>query len=1567
MNLPPRISAAALPVLIAATFAVAQPAGHPAWHVPRDAPLLTRWAQAVDPNKPLPEYPRPQLTRRSWLSLNGLWEFAEAEEGEAPPVGRSLSGTILVPFPVESALSGVMRHADRLWYRRTFVLPRAWRGQRILLHFGSVDWETTALVNGVNVGSHQGGYDAFTFDITDAVTANGPQELIVGVADPTDVGEQPRGKQVRKPEGIWYTSTTGIWQTVWLEPVPTTHIEELIVVPHLQGGTCGVIVKTAVADSGVTAHALILDGGTHVAEGSGNPGAELSLTLPTPKVWSPEHPHLYDLAVELRRGGRVVDSVRSYFGMREIALGKDSRGVAGILLNGAPVFQVGPLDQGFWPDGIYTAPTDEALRSDIEVMKKLGFNAVRKHVKVEPDRWYYWADKLGLLVWQDMPSGDAKTAAGKQEFERELMQLVITHRNHPSIIMWVVFNEGWGQYDAERLTAKVKQLDPTRLVNNASGWTDKNAGDVVDVHNYPAPKAPSPESIRASVLGEFGGLGLGIDGHRWREKFWGYRGMKDAEQLTAKYESFLKQVYELRDSAGLSAAIYTQITDVEVECNGLLTYDRAVVKPTADRIAAVNRGDFRRMPPAPVLREFVPTSEHAGLEWRYTMNDPGPGWEKPSFTDSSWSVGLGGFGTAGTPGAVVRTSWPTGRIWLRRHFAFPSSDAKRFELLMHHDEDAVVYLNGIHAATASGWTTEYEPSAIAPTALHALHPAGNVIAVTCTQTGGGQYIDAGIVEVLSSAARGNAERTETSITPTVPAMRGGWYVNTRAPLAPAGLMKLPIGNITPSGWLYDMLDHERTGMTGRLAEISPWLRTERSAWGSSSGEGDRGWEELPYWLKGFGDLAYVLRDDTLRRQAMHWIDTILASQRPDGWFGPRALLTALHGTPDLWPNMVMLNVLQSFYEQSGDPRVLPFMTKYFRWQNSLAAADFAAGYWPRIRFGDNIESIYWLYNRTGEPFLLDLAGRIHGNMARWDSGVASWHNVNFAQGFREPAVFFVQSGDSMHLRAAERNYRTAMQTYGQFPGGGFAADENARPGYVDPRQGFETCGFVEFMHSFEMLTKITGTPAWADRCEEIAFNSLPAALTSDQRALRYLTCANQVQLDTNSRAPVVENGGPMFSYSPFEVYRCCQHNVSHGWPYYAEELWLATADSGVCASLYAASDVRVRVGSGETVTIREETSYPFDGRITLTVRAKHSVRFPLYLRVPDWCPGSTVSVNGEALNVHASASSYVVLRRTWTDGDRLVFDLPMHVRVKRWELNMNSASVQYGPLWFSLRIDERWEGSGRRAEWPEWQVMPASEWNYALVLDEEDPSASLQVVRRSTDRPPVSSELQRRAGTAVFTATGVPLEIAARGRAVPNWQKDYRNVVGALQPSPVRTAEPEVPLTLIPMGAARLRISSFPVAGTGLGAHDWLPPMRPRPIPYKITASYCNRYEDIEAVADGFEPRTSSDDSIPRMTWWAHKGTHEWVQYDFSPRKLTKASVYWVDDTGEGECRIPKNWRILYRRGSEWAPVEPLSPYRTVKDAWSTVTFAPVETSGMRLEVDLLEDYSGGILEWKIE
>lgn len=748
---------------------------------PRQAPVMTRWAKDVTPAKVHPEYPRPQMVRETWVNLNGLWDYKIVDDFFDPAPKEKFDGKILVPFPVESALSGVMKRVPdngQLWYRRSFATPEIPKDGRLLLHFGAVDWKAIVWVNRKKVGEHHGGYDPFTFDITDALKPSSEQEILVAVSDPTDGSFQPRGKQVRKPHGIWYTPTTGIWQTVWLEPVPKARIQSIAVKtdvdkksaevivsrsqPLNQKGGCRIIVKEG--------DRIVINGSaegvtqgtekdekykwrTEISSASNEGGIS--------KLWSPESPFLYTIEVEATLDGQVVDRVTSYFAIRKISLGKDEQGVTRIMLNNKPVFQYGPLDQGFWPDGLYTAPTDEALRYDIEMTKKLGFNMIRKHVKVEPARWYYHCDKLGMLVWQDMPSGDKHAAwdpFGKHDnteatrspessdnFNREWKAIIDSLRNHPSIVMWVPFNEGWGQANTVAVTKWTKEYDPTRLVNCASGGNDFPVGDVIDVHRYPGPFAPKPTSDRAAVLGEFGGLGLPLEGHTWQGKDnWGYRSFTKKEDLQRAYVGLLSSLRPMI-AQGVSAAVYTQTTDVEIEVNGLMTYDRAVLKMDADVIGEAARKLY--LPP-PRVTVLVPTSESTAQTWRYTIDKPADGWQKPDFDDSSWKSGSGGFGEPSTPGSVVKTNWKTNDIWLRREFEIkPFSAVHELALRIHHDEDTEVFLNGELIAKTTGYTTQYVEVPLDQKAVELLKGGKNTLAVHCKQTGGGQYIDVGLVDV----------------------------------------------------------------------------------------------------------------------------------------------------------------------------------------------------------------------------------------------------------------------------------------------------------------------------------------------------------------------------------------------------------------------------------------------------------------------------------------------------------------------------------------------------------------------------------------------------------------------------------------------------------------------------------------------------------------------------------------------------------------------------------------------------------------------------------------------------
>ncbi len=588
----------AMPLLISATLNGQQ------WK-PAGDHIQTKWAEQVISQNPLPEYPRPILVRSEWQNLNGLWNYAILAKGNGLPA--KFDGKILVPFAIESALSGVQKsvgQANELWYERSFTVPAAWKNKKVLLNFGAVDWKADVWINDVKVGNHQGGYTAFTFDITPFLS-KGDQKLTVRVWDPTDKGFQPRGKQVEDPRSIWYTAVTGIWQTVWIEAVNENFITTVKSVPDIDQQTLAVTALPFEKKAGDLIEVKVLDNGKVVGSGKASSGEEALVTLNDLKLWSPETPFLYDMEISLTRNGKVMDQVKSYAGMRKISTKRDANGIIRLQLNNHDYFQFGPLDQGWWPDGLYTAPTDEALLYDIKKTKDFGFNLIRKHVKVEPDRWYYHCDREGILVWQDMPSGDVspqwqmrsyftgkeleRSQESEENYRAEWKAIIDQHRSNPCVVTWVPFNEAWGQFKTPEIAAWIKLYDPSRLVNSASGGNFYPVGDMLDIHNYPAPELPMYDGRRACVLGEYGGIGLPVENHLWvKDRNWGYVQYKTSVEATNAYIELAEKLKALIPR-GFSAAVYTQTTDVEMEINGLMTYDRKVVKLDEGRIAKVNR------------------------------------------------------------------------------------------------------------------------------------------------------------------------------------------------------------------------------------------------------------------------------------------------------------------------------------------------------------------------------------------------------------------------------------------------------------------------------------------------------------------------------------------------------------------------------------------------------------------------------------------------------------------------------------------------------------------------------------------------------------------------------------------------------------------------------------------------------------------------------------------------------------------------------------------------------------------------------------------------------------------
>lgn len=632
------------------------------------------------------------------------------------------------------------------------------------------------------------------------------------------------------------------------------------------------------------------------------------------------------------------------------------------------------------------------------------------------------------------------------------------------------------------------------------------------------------------------------------------------------------------------------------------------------------------------------------------------------------------------------------------------------------------------------------------------------------------------------------------------------YVSNKKPLVPQTFIKLPTGSIKPRGWLLTQLNLQREGLNGNLGEISAWLQKDNNAWLTSGGKW--GWEEVPYWLRGYSSLAFALRDEKLLKESKIWIEAILKSQREDGNFGP---YIENDGAQDFWPNMVALWILQSYYEFSNDERILDFMTRYFHYQLTVPDDKFLQSYWENSRGGDNLWSVVWLFNRTGDAKLLDLAEKLHKNTADWtkDSELPNWHNVNIAQCFREPATYYLFNGNPEMLKASYNVQHLVRNTCGQVPGGMFGADENARIGFFDPRQGTETCGFAEQMASDEIMLLITGDMYWAENCEDVAFNSYPAAIMPDYKSLRYLTSPNMVQSDSKNHAPGIQNEGPFLAMNPFSS-RCCQHNHGFAWPYYAEHLLLATPDNGIAAVLYNSCEAKALVAKGKAITIVEDTDYPFDSKIMFSISVEgDTVKFPFYMRIPSWTDGASVSINGKMISQELISGKYLCIDRIWKSGDIVELNLPMDISYRQWQVNKNSISVDYGPLTLSLLIkekyikknsaetaiwDSQWQKGVDHENWPTYEIYADSPWNYSLLKG----SVELEEDKGVMD------------GVNPFTLNNSPLKFKAKGRMVPEWKMDEYELCGVLPYENAKKSEVLEKIELVPMGTARLRISAFP-------------------------------------------------------------------------------------------------------------------------------------------------------------
>ncbi|MCY3017572.1 MAG: glycoside hydrolase family 127 protein [Planctomycetota bacterium] len=782
-----------------------------------------------------------------------------------------------------------------------------------------------------------------------------------------------------------------------------------------------------------------------------------------------------------------------------------------------------------------------------------------------------------------------------------------------------------------------------------------------------------------------------------------------------------------------------------------------------------------------------------------------------------------------------------------------------------------------------------------------------------------------------------------------------YYPGNKPSLLPSPFIRLPTGAVRPKGWLRRQLELQADGYLGHMSEVSGFLNKRNNAWLSKEGKGDGFWEEVPYWLRGYVSLAYLLDDPKLIEEAKTWLEPSLAGQRPNGYFGTEALYGGGKNPPDLMPHQNMLYAYRSYYDCTGDQRILDLMTRFFHWELTLDDQQFFNGGWGAARNSDNMDMAYWLYNRTGDPKLLELAEKLMRTGDRWMGKLGGCHNVAFSQGFRKPAVFYQQNKDPKFLQAMENNYNDIYDVYGQVPGGMFGGDEFARPGHTDPHQAIETCGAVEMMFSSQILLRITGDLKWMDRCEDIAYNTLPATMTADLRGLRYLTSPNQSNSDRRSKAPTLADAGPMQVMDPRD-HHCCQHNVSCAWPYFAESLYEATPDRGLAAMMFAPCTVTAQVGDGTRVTLEQNTRYPFEESVELAVNTPKNVAFPLYLRIPSWCGKLALRLNGTALDVSAKGGDLVRIARTWASGDKLVLDLPMTISLTRWQRNNNSVSVNRGPLTYSIKIGEKYVRTHpelKDDKWPAFEIVPTTPWNYGLVLDAAEPAASFQVTKKEF---PASGQ--------PFTTDDAPLELKVKAARVPNWTENYWGVVDKVQASPVKTDQPAETVTMIPMGCGRLRMSALPVIGDGAQARPWTPYQEP-------ISSWSEDEGIIKTVTNPREPKDSDDGGAGMFLMYAPTiaGSKQWIRMPLGEeRTVSRAKVYWwTEHYQHGGVREPTSWTLLYKKDGAWVPVPNPSGYGVALNQYNEVKFDPVKTSELKMEIQFQPTRCVAVIRWRVE